>query len=316
MLAGNSMGRSISETETVAVLLSTYNGENFLQPQLDSLYAQTYSNTRIVVRDDGSSDSTREILGAERSLGRIELLEADRNLGPALSFFELLRHAGRAQEYVAFCDQDDIWLPDKMRHAVSALEAVPADQPAIYCSRLEIVDEQLNHLGLTAMPRQCGFGNALVENVAVGCTMVLNRKAAELVLENLPSKVYIHDWWCYLVISCFGKVIYGPSPDIRYRQHGGNTIGIAKDIFGQFKRKFDRFFAQGRRELWCSDQAQVFKEIFDDRLPARQKRILEKFVAARSSYVGRLRLAMSREVWRQKPLDNLILRLLILLGRI
>lgn len=310
------MEQGIAENGKVVILLSTYNGEKFLQSQLDSLYAQTYPNIRILVRDDGSSDSTREILEAEQSNGLVELVGADRNLGPALSFFELLRHAGLSQEYVAFCDQDDIWLPNKIRHAISALETVPAGQPAMYCSRLEIVDEQLNHLGLTVMPRQCGFGNALVENVAVGCTMMLNRKAAALVLENLPSKVYIHDWWCYLVISCFGKVVYDPSPDIKYRQHGGNTIGLARNAYGQFKRKFNRFFAQGRRELWCSDQASVFKEIFDSQLPVREKLILEKFIGARSSYIGRLRLALSSEVWRQKPLDNLILRLLILLGRI
>jgi glycosyltransferase involved in cell wall biosynthesis len=306
-----------SKPVKVTVLLSTYNGSIFLQQQLDSLYAQTYPHIRILARDDGSSDSTRTILESERSRGALDILEGYNNLGPALSFFELLKSAASIEtEYVAFCDQDDVWHPHKIAHAVSALTGVAGSCPAMYCSRLEIVDEQLKHIGYTEMPGKVGFGNALVENVAVGCTMVLNRKAIDLIRENLPAKVLIHDWWCYLVLSCFGEIIFDSSADIKHRQHGSNTIGIATNMFDQLGRKLRRFFGSGGGHLWLSEQASLFSSIFKERIPLLHRRVINKFVAAKLSFKCRVQLVFSREIWRQKWSDNLILRLLLLINRI
>lgn len=311
-----SMTSEVSRHDRVTVLLSTYNGSKFLQQQLDSLYEQTYPDVRILVRDDGSSDSTRNILQDEQSKGRLDILEGHGNLGPALSFFELLRNAASSgTEYVAFCDQDDVWHPEKIARAVSALKSVAGSRPAMYCSRLEIVDEQLYHIGYTEMPRKVGFGNALVENVAVGCTMVLNRKATDLVCENLPARVLIHDWWCYLVLSCFGEVVFDDSAGIKYRQHGSNTIGIATNMFDQMGRKLRRFFGRGGGHLWISEQAVLFSNIFNERVPLFQRRTLNKFVAAKSSIRCRVQLMFSREIWRQKWSDNMILRFLVLIDR-
>lgn len=300
----------------VTILLSTYNGCRFLQQQLNSLYEQTYPNISILVRDDGSSDSTRNILDSEQAKGRIDILEGHNNLGPALSFFELLRSAASAgTEYVAFCDQDDVWHPQKIAQAVSALSGVTGSVPAMYCSRAEIVDEHLKHIGYTEMPGKVGFGNALVENVAVGCTIVLNQKAIDLIGENLPCKVLIHDWWCYLVISCFGEIVFDNSTNIKYRQHGGNTIGIATNMFDRFERKMRRFFDGGKGRLWISAQASSMQDIFKDNIPPSNRQVLNNFVETKSSLYRRLRLVLSKDVWRQKWSDNLLLRLLILLNR-
>lgn len=300
----------------LTILLSTYNGSKFLQQQLESLYQQTYPHIRILVRDDGSSDSTRNILDSEQARGRIEILAGHNNLGPAQSFFELLRNAVSSEtEYVAFCDQDDIWHPEKITHAVSTLMDIAGHGPAMYCSRLEIVDEQLNHIGYTEMPGKLGFGNALVENVAVGCTVLLNRDAIELIGKNLPSRVYIHDWWCYLVSSCFGQVVYDNNAYIKYRQHGGNTIGVASNRLGHWRRKWRRFFGRGEGHRWLSEQATIFSSIFQERIPLPQRRIVERFVAGRSSLRCRLQMVFSSGIWRQKWSDNLILRILILIDR-
>jgi glycosyltransferase involved in cell wall biosynthesis len=310
------MTLGIVKPAMVTVLLSTFNGNKFLQQQLNSLYEQTYPDIRILVRDDGSSDSTRSILDGEHSKGRIDVLEKHNNLGPALSFFELLKSAALTEtEYVAFCDQDDVWHPQKIAHAVLALAGVTGSCPAMYCSRAEIVDEYLEHIGYTEVPRKIGFGNALVENVAVGCTMVLNRKAIDLVCENLPSKLVIHDWWCYLVISCFGEIVFSNNSDIKYRQHGSNTIGIASNMIEQMNRKLRRFFGSAGGHLWISEQALSMLNIFKDSIPASKRQVLNNLVAAKSSWYRRLQLALSSDVWRQKWSDNLVLRLLILLNR-
>jgi glycosyltransferase involved in cell wall biosynthesis len=299
----------------VTVLLSTYNGSEFLRQQLDSLYGQTYPDIRILVRDDGSSDSTRAMLEAERARGRLEVLEGHRNLGPARSFFELLKSAVSTDTaYVAFCDQDDVWQPDKIARAVEKLNGVASDRPAMYCARAELVDENLAHLGFTEPPRKIGLGNALVESVAAGCTMVLNRNAARLIGEHLPGNAVIHDWWCYLVVSCFGEVVYDELAVLKYRQHGGNVMGVANE-FSRFVKKCRRFFGGGGGRLWMSEQASSLLDIFRDSIPLPNRRVLIDFVAAKESLPRRLRLALSHGIWRQRKSDDLSLRLLIVLNR-
>ncbi len=299
----------------VTVLLSTYNGSKFLLEQLDSLYGQTYPDLRILARDDGSTDSTRTILKAEQAKGRLELLDGHRNLGPAQSFFELLKSAiATDTRYVAFCDQDDVWQRDKIARAVAKLSAVASDLPAMYCARAELVDENLAHLGFTEAPSRIGFGNALVESIATGCTMVLNRNAAQLIGARLPSKVLIHDWWCYLVVSCFGEVVYDEAAVLRYRQHGGNVMGVESET-ARFAKKWRRFFGGGGGRVWMSEQASALLDGFRDILPASKSTLLDDFVAGKTSLYRRLRLAPSGDIWRQRKSDDLSLRLLILLNR-
>jgi hypothetical protein len=206
-----------------------------------------------------------------------------------------------------------VWQTNKIERAVSLLAEV-SDCPALYCSRLDIVNEQLEILELSVKPTKIGFGNALVENIAVGCTMVLNRKAIDLLCQQtLPNHVYVHDWWCYLVISCFGKIIFDDNPLIKYRQHGGNVIGAATNHIGVLKRKLARLF---NARLWISEQAGTFLELFADRLPPAERELLTLLIKAKSSYWCRMRLALSPTIWRQKSIDNFILRLVILMNRI
>ncbi|MDR3392581.1 MAG: glycosyltransferase family 2 protein [Sulfuriferula sp.] len=311
------MTSNSTESSKVAVLLSTYNGSKFLLQQLDTLYQQTYPDIKILARDDGSSDSTKSLLENERLKGRVGVLAGSGNLGPALSFFELLRQAVLTDtDYVAFCDQDDVWQPEKIARAVSALSEVANSRAAMYCSRVELVDADLKHISFGGIPRKIGFGNALVENIATGCTIVMNRTAIDLLCENLPSNPQMHDWWCYLVLSCFGDVIFDPVATIKYRQHGNNTIGVATNALAQYGKRFRRFFGSRKQRAWCSEHAATFMNIYADRIPSPQRRIITQFLAAKSSLWQRLKLVFSSDVWRQKRIDNLILRILILINRI
>ncbi len=299
----------------VTILISTYNGSKFLSQQLDSLYEQTYPNIRILVRDDGSNDFTRTLLEKEQAKGRIMLYKGHDNLGAGPSFFELLKNVAATEtEYVAFCDQDDVWHSDKIARAISSLIDVGVDHPAMYCSRVEVVDEHLAHIGYTMVPRKIGFGNALVDCVATGCTIVLNGEAVRLLGKNTPSKGVMHDWWCYLVMSCFGKVIYDQTTTLKYRQHNSNTIGLATSKFTQFLRRFHRFFGGGGH-LRMSTQASCLLDIYKERIPISNRQVLNNFIAAKSSWCRRLQLALSNDIWRQKWTDNMLLRLLILLNR-
>jgi glycosyltransferase involved in cell wall biosynthesis len=297
------------------IILSTFNGSTFLEQQLDSLAMQTHKRIGILVRDDGSSDATLALLDRAKLNGRIEVLPSGTNIGATQSFFELLKYATETTaDYIAFCDQDDVWRPDKISRALASLSAVD-DRAAMYSSRAEIVGEDLTPLGFTAAPSKIGFGNALVENVCVGCTIVLNRKAVELLVENLPANVFAHDWWCYLVLSCFGEIIFDNEAPIKYRQHGGNAFGVAHGPLDRIQRSLHRFFGPGDGHHWQSTQASIFLKTFGDRIPAVQQQILKDFIDGKLHWRYRWRLAFSNKVWRQKGLDNLVWRALIMMNR-
>ena len=299
----------------VTVVMSTFNGATYIQQQLASLYAQTHRPLRILVRDDGSSDDTRRILEREQAAGRIDLLAGRDNMGPALSYLELVRQAAASTTaFIAFCDQDDVWLDDKLARAVSALSSGHDKSPAMYCSRLEIVGADLTPIGLTALPRKIGFGNALVESIAVGCSIVLNREAVDLVCRHLPAKVLVHDWWCYLVVSCFGEIVFDGEARIKYRQHGNNTFGVATGKLDRLRRNVRRF-SGGEGRHWQSEQASAFLAAFGDRMPKAQRQNLVRFVEGRSLWWRRFQLAFSNQYWRQRIIDDLAWRMLVLINR-
>jgi hypothetical protein len=213
------------------ILLSVHNGATFLREQLDSLAAQSDPGWILLWRDDGSSDGSAEVVerfAAEAGAGRVRHLpEPTGRLGVAGSFLALLRAAPEDAARVAFCDQDDVWLPDKLARAAAALAAVPPGTPGLYCARQVLVDWRLRRIGLSPdAPRGAVLGNALVQNIATGCTVVLNRAARTQVLAVPPPAGTLHDWWAYLVVAATGgQVIFDAAPAVLYRQHGGNAVG-------------------------------------------------------------------------------------------
>jgi glycosyltransferase involved in cell wall biosynthesis len=228
-------------TPRVAVLMSTYNGARHLEAQLDSLRAQEDIQVRVHVRDDGSTDGTIAVLNSYAA-GWPNLAPPTQgpNLGPAASFLELLVTAPDEVDYYAFCDQDDVWLPDKLARAVEALSADAG--PALYCSNVTCVDDNLAVLGT---PRENGdprLQHLLFENIAYGCTTVMNRAARQAIATRPPERgVIMHDWWCALVVAALGEVRYDPGSHILYRQHGGNTIGGHVNPFSQTLRQAELF---------------------------------------------------------------------------
>ena len=227
------------QDQRVAILLSTFNGERFLREQLESLLGQTHGHWVLYWRDDGSSDETRDVLqefATRAGQGRcVELAGRPGNLGPAESFYSLLREVSgdlASGDAVAFADQDDVWLPEKLERALTALATVPASEPALYCARQMLVSADLAPIGLSVLPRvPAGFPAALTQNVATGCTILLNRPAARLVASSRPSPAALHDWWCYLVVmAAGGRLLQDPEPVILYRQHGGNAVGAPHSL--------------------------------------------------------------------------------------
>jgi len=307
---------SCADTPAVAVLLSTYNGERFLEALLDSLIAQDYPHLDLWVRDDGSSDRSLSVLERYAAAGKIARLQNGGNIGVVGSFLELLRSAGDEYAFYAFCDQDDVWYPDKVSAAIQTLQSKEEGKPLLYCGRLEYIDQQLSPLGLSPIPARMGLGNALVENVVTGCTAVINARARRALLERWPPAVQMHDWWLYLVVSGVGRVIYDSRAFIRYRLHDHNTIGASLNPLQAFSRKLIRFLRGDKRGVFsASAQAAAFAERYADCLSHEQNLLLERFLLGKHSLFRRIGLCCNNRVWRQGGLDNLLLKGLLLFNK-
>ncbi len=220
----------------IIILLSTFNGERFLCEQLESFLAQDYPHWAIHWRDDGSSDATVAMMrGFAARIGPrrcVESCSSGPHLGAAMSFLTLLAENEGAQA-VAFADQDDVWLPTKLRRAAAHIAA--AGGPALYCARQILVDEALRGDDLlvahVAVP---GFPASLTQNIANGNTLVMNGAAARLVAAMGRPTGTVHDWWSYIVVSaCGGRVLFDLEPCILYRLHKNNLIGAARPLVGR-----------------------------------------------------------------------------------
>jgi glycosyltransferase involved in cell wall biosynthesis len=216
---------------SVAILLSTYNGEAFLAAQLHSFLAQTHHAWTLHWRDDGSTDASVRLMrdfAAQAGEERCVFPKGGGCRQITRSFLALLRsaRAGPAT-YFAFSDQDDVWLPDKLGRGIAALETVPAGQPALYCAQRIVVDSALWRVGEPGpLWRPPGFPAALTQNIAPGCTMILNRAAADLVLASDPPDTVWHDWWCYVIVAAAaGRILADPAATVLYRQHANNHVG-------------------------------------------------------------------------------------------
>jgi glycosyltransferase involved in cell wall biosynthesis len=301
--------------ESVNILLSTYNGIRFLDELLQSLFMQTHKNIKITVRDDGSNDGTIERLKEyEKQHSNIIVTQGVR-LGAAWSFMTLLKESDPTNDFYAFCDQDDVWLPNKIQDALAAMHACDSSKPLLYFSRLEFVDSALGHLGYSKLFKNYGLRNALVENIVSGCTVVLNRIARNLICEQQPSFVLMHDWWFYLVVSAFGQLIYDIRPNIKYRQHGGNAIGEPINSKEVALRLLAPYFNLKKRGPHPSDQAKEFYKCYASKLGPVELKILKDFLNAKDHLSSRLRYAIKKEVWKQSHWENALFPIRIITGR-
>lgn len=234
---------------TVTIFLATYNGGKFLREQLESIRAQTFSDWKLYVSDDGSTDRTVSVLKnfRENEKGHEIFLLKGPGKGFVSNFLNMACSCSGQTPYYAFSDQDDIWHKDKIERALEWLKTVPQDIPALYCSRTEIVNEDASPMFppvySSKMEVSPSFENALVQSIAGGNTMVFNYAAKELFLKfggvvPVPS----HDWWLYLLVTGVGgKVHYDTIPTMLYRQHQKNIIG--------YNRSFKAIFNRGVRFL-------------------------------------------------------------------
>ena len=237
-----------SFSESIDILLATYNGEKYISELLESLSRQTIQQFRILVHDDGSQDHTLELIKTyeHKFNGRLVLIDDNIKFGSAASnFAHLLKHSTAA--YVAFCDQDDVWLENKIEVLFNTINKFPKDKPALVFSDLFVVDYDLKLLNKSFWkyekidPQKTEIQYLLSRNIVTGCAMMINRNLANLATP-IPTDAIMHDWWC-ACLSTFGNIEYISTPLILYRQHSNNDTGaVDRSIINVFLKLLNNPF--------------------------------------------------------------------------
>lgn len=266
----------------VLVLMATYNGGAFIDEQLASLRAQTYTDWRLWVRDDGSTDGTLETIRRCAALDeRVTLLEPDGiRKGASGSFSSLLERFAPEADYLMFCDQDDVWLPNKVEITLARMQELEArfgvESPLLVHTDLSVTDRELNvvaasfwrYQGLN--PDIKGLSRLLVQNNVTGCTMMVNRVLAMLA-SPVPSQAIMHDWWLAVVAAAFGKIGDVPDPTMLYRQHGANDTGAKNYNLAYVLRKMREGASAKASLLITQCQACAFLERYESSLVPAQR---------------------------------------------
>ena len=293
----------------VLILMSTYNGEKYIAEQINSILNQLPNQSHILIRDDGSNDNTKSIIQSF-SDPRIELIEGN-NIGFCKSFLKLLAFAPPNYDIFMLSDQDDIWQPDKIKRATTALTPY-LKIPALYCTRMELVDKDLNHLGLSALwPNPPSFYNALTENIVTGCTSAITLPLKKLaVIPCEENNIFFHDWWLYLVGAAFGSVIFDTVPTIQYRQHQNNVIGMKHGINRYIS--IAMFIIKTSWTKILENQLTLFQSYFSHRLPEDKKNQLLEIINSNGK-LRRTNILFSKNLHRQLLFGEIMLRLLLTL---
>lgn len=306
---------------TVDIVLACYNGEKFLNEQLSSIFEQSIQDFRLIIGDDASSDNTIPIIESwvQRYPDRIVLFPFKKNVGPCANFGRLLEEADA--EYVMLCDQDDIWLKDKVRLSLEKMKELEKeygnDTPLMVYSDLEVIDNKGNSIchsweKMVGVKKKSFHLNPLLcRHAYLGCTLMINRELLNLATP-IPPEAGMHDYWLTLVATAFGKIGRVDSPLIRYRLHEKNVVGAkrfhARWFFTQWRNNPDFLQHEQQRILRAFAKAFVFYQRYRNLLTPEQEEVLQDFTRLKYlSFYKEVGLRWKRGFWEQTFWQNLAL---------
>jgi hypothetical protein len=310
-------------TPLIHVLMATFQGAAYLRAQLDSIAAQHHTNWRLWISDDGSQDATQAICQAfsdEHPGGHVQILQGP-GKGSTANFFHLLEHVqfSGEEDLFAFADQDDVWLPEKLARGAKALQTLKPTkgQPALYGALTQLVDQNLHPGGLSVLPKQrLGFGNALLQNVVSGNTMVFNLALLQRLRCIQPEHAVWHDWSAYQTVTgCGGLLHFDPVPCLLYRQHAHNLIGSQGGSWDKVQRL--RMMFRGQYRTW-GNQTEAAMSDLRPYLEAEARATLQVFSVMRHhpNPLKRLYIGCTGPLWRQTTAGRVSLWLGLLLNQI
>ena len=298
----------------IEILMTTCNGQKHLEEQLDSLFSQTIQSFALVVQDDASIDSSIKILKRYQALypSRIMIRINKTNLGAAYNFLDLM--TAHKNQYLMLCDQDDVWLPQKIENTLNEMKRMEAkygiQTPILVHSDLTVVNIDLqlishSYLKMAGADSIDSIKQMVLRNNVAGCTVMYNRALANLLIET-PKSCIMHDCWLAQVAFCFGKISCIPS-QILYRQHGNNALG-AQSVHG-FRHKWYKITHsyEIRQSLFASyRQAGEFLRIYGNLLSPSDRQVLAAYAAMPSmGKLDRLLMMKKEQLFRKGILRKL-----------
>ncbi len=306
----------------VAVLLSTYNGEKYVKQQIESILKQTYDEITLIIRDDGSTDNTMEVLEniqhSNKTRKKIDFMKDDMgNLGYGKSFCRLIMYA-EGYDYYAFCDQDDYWLEDKVASAVRKMEHTDENRCVLYASNYYVCNENLDIKGTWADDIDLSglsLGQIFMEGKVAGFTLLFNNELRKKAFMNgNVENIVSHDKWLSLVVKGLEQIfIYDTNPHAYYRRHG-NTASPANQTISERARWRLTNVLKGQYVKQLLDMVKIYSENYYDLIKSESDRKFLK-VFCDKTFAGNLSRAFYNKRLRTKFCDEICLRILLLITK-
>lgn len=295
----------------IHLLLPTYNGEAFLPAQLDSLLEQTEQGFCVLAQDDGSGDKTPGLLSAWAAShpGKLRIMAGlPHEKGTRGNVMSLLKASD--VEYVMFCDQDDVWHPDKIARSLAVLKEGEArfgrDCPLLVHTDLKVVDRDLAPIAPSfwayqKLDENPSLKRLLVQNSVTGCTVMMNRSLAEIVKKGPPQDMLMHDWWAALCAASFGHILTLPCTAMDYRQHGRNQLGASGfDALRDARKAAGEGGAVRLRVKDTYRQAAVFLSCYESLLPGQIARAIRRYAGlGEKNKAARVLTILAFKYWKK-----------------
>lgn len=300
----------MEDIKKVAIVMSTYNGEKYIEEQLNSILKQSYRNIHIFIRDDGSKDNTVSILEKYKD-NNITLIKGE-NCGFVKSFFSILKQVDD-YDYYAFCDQDDVWEENKIERTVNMLSKLDETKPNLYFSNSDYYDIDLKFVAHGEVNKIYNFKNSLVECVSQGMTMCINKTARDMLVENIPQNCISHDCWIYMLCAGLGNMVYDKESLVKYRRHTTSVTAEGKNFIQLQVWRIKKFIFNDSLKL-IRKQLIEFGEIYSDKLNEEDKKLIKLFMNEKYSFMNSIKKAFYPKKFRKKTVDEILLRILFLIG--
>lgn len=302
----------------IAILMSTYNGEKYLEEQLNSLLMLDLIDDMhidIYIRDDGSKDNTKNILEDYKRKNKNIFITYEENLGPANSFFKLLKNVDN-YDYYSFCDQDDVWLKGKIKKAIYKMKKYE-EKPVIYFSAVNVVNQNLNFIIKKELDIKISLGTSFIINPAIGCTMVINRKMKDILNQYSGEILGMHDSWIYRVgLAINANIIYDNESYILYRQHENNVMGIETNLCKLEKLKR----IMKKKKNYRGKIAKIILENYNEKINGNNKKILNQLYLLsknkKNNLFFKLKIILSKDFDTKNKKKNLKFKYDVLFNRI
>ena len=299
-----------------AIVLCTKDGSLFLEKQLISLFQQTDSKFDLYINDDGSTDKTFEILKSFKKMHKSAKINiTTHKFGCSnKNFIETLKNVPDIYDYYFFCDQDDIWMRDKIKNSTLALSDYK-DIPALFCGRTTLIDTNDKKIGQSPLfSKKPTLNNALVQSISGGNTMCFNQETKKLLNQVDSTMIPAHDWLTYIIVTAHnGKVIYTSNSQVLYRWHNKNQIGPNQSVMARLKRL--NLLFQGDFRNWVKSNNEIRSKY---KLPDNSSNLIELFIKKihNGNLFERIIYFFKLNIYRQQTISNFMLFLAVVIKKI